>query len=120
MTHRGCDPAALLPLGAPHVNVRRVRLPAWLTLTCAAMVILWGAYRIKLGLRTASAEAKAAEKKGLFGLPRRTHLLIGVIYLLLGAGLIAVTFGWNPLAMNERPAQPRGDGAIEVEPARTR
>ena len=109
-----------MPLAAPHVNVRRVRLPAWLTLTCAAMVILWGAYRIKLGLRNASAEEKAREKKGLFGLPRRTHLLIGVIYLLLGAGLIAVTFGWNPVAWESAPKRDQGAGggsgsAIEVD-----
>jgi hypothetical protein len=97
-----------------------VRLPAWLTLTCAAMVILWGSYRLKLGLRSAAAEEKAREKKGLFGMPRRTHLLIGVIYLLLGAGLIAVTFGWNPVAWDGKPkAQPGGD-SIEVEPAPTR
>ena len=92
-----------------------MRLPAWLTLTCAAMVILWGAYRIKLGLRSAAAEEKALEKKGLFGLPRRTHLLVGIIYLLLGAGLIAVTFGWNPLGRPKKaaPAQPQ---LIELAP----
>jgi len=118
MAHRVRDRAALLPLGAPHVNVRRVHLPTWLTLTCAAMVILWGSYRIKLGLRSGAAEEKALEKKGLFGLPRRTHLLIGIIYLLLGAGLIAVTYGWNPVA--DGPAAPKGQGsgsAIEVDTA---
>ena len=28
---------------------------------------------------------------------RRTQLLVGVIYLLLGGALIATTYGWNPL-----------------------
>ena len=27
---------------------------------------------------------------------RRTHLLIGIIYLLLGGALVATSFGWNP------------------------
>ena len=75
-----------------------MRLPAWLTLTCAAMVILWGLYRIRLGIRSRAAEAKAREKKGLFGMPGRTHVLYGIIYLLLGGGLVAITFGWNPMA----------------------
>ena len=26
----------------------------------------------------------------------RTHLVIGVVYLLLGGALIATSFGWNP------------------------
>ena len=75
-----------------------MRLPAWLTLTCAAMVILWGLYRIRLGFRSRAAEAKAREKKGLFGMPGRTHVLYGIIYLLLGGGLVAITLGWNPMA----------------------
>ena len=90
-----------------------MRLPAWLTLTCAAMVIVWGAYRIKIGLRSREAEARAAEKKGLFAMPRRTHLLIGTIYLLLGVGLVAVTFGWDPIDLGERPAE--DPDAIEIE-----
>jgi hypothetical protein len=27
---------------------------------------------------------------------KRTHLLVGIVYILLGAGLIATSFGWNP------------------------
>ena len=96
-----------------------MRLPAWLTLLCAAMVLLWGAYRIKLGLRNAAAEAKAVQKKGLYGMPRRTHLLIGTIYLLLAAGLIAITFGWDPLAGLDgegepAPAEPAAGSGLEV------
>jgi hypothetical protein len=77
-----------------------MRLPLWLTLMCAATVILWGAYRIKLGLRSAEAEAKAREKRGLYGMPRRTHLLIGLVYLLLGLGLIAISQGWMAGALS--------------------
>ncbi|MCA9680206.1 MAG: hypothetical protein H6709_12535 [Kofleriaceae bacterium] len=106
-----------------------MHLPAWITLSCATMVLLWGAYRIKLGVRSAEAERQAIQKKGLFGLPRRTHLLIGVIYLLLGGGLIAVTLGWNPLAgLEDRhqttettaPATGAGGagGAVEIQPGR--
>jgi hypothetical protein len=77
-----------------------MRLPLWLTLMCASMVILWGGYRIKLGLRSAEEEAKARDKRGLYGMPRRTHLLIGVVYLLLGFGLIAISQGWMAGALS--------------------
>jgi hypothetical protein len=98
--------------------MRGMHVPVWLTLMCAAFVIVWGAYRVKLGLRSREAEAKAAERKGLFGMPRRTHLLIGLIYLLLGAGLLAISFGWNPIqfdAGTPEPALPPPGGAVPVE-----
>jgi hypothetical protein len=99
-----------------------MRLPVWLTLMCAAMVLLWGGYRIKLGLRSAAEEAKAVQKRGLFGMPRRTHLLVGTIYLLLAAGLIAITFGWDPMAGldggggDTAPSEPPPGAALEVSP----
>jgi hypothetical protein len=95
-----------------------MRLPLWLTLLCAAMVILWGAYRIKLGLRSAEAEARARQRGGLFGLPRTTHVLVGVVYILMGGGLAAIALGWDPLARGRggAPAEtvPAGD-AVPVE-----
>ncbi len=97
-----------------------MRLPVWLTLMCAAMVLLWGGYRIKLGLRSAADEEKARQRKGLFGASRRTHLLVGSIYILLAAGLIAITFGWDPMAGLDgdagetAPAEPPPGSAIEV------
>ena len=27
---------------------------------------------------------------------RRTHVLVGIVYLLLGVGLAATSLGWNP------------------------
>lgn len=73
-----------------------LRLPIWLTLGIAALVIIFGVYRIVLSRRTDEEEAKAQKRKGLYGMARRTHLLIGIVYLLLGGGLVAVSFGWNP------------------------
>ena len=98
-----------------------MRLPLWLTLTCAAMVILWGAYRISLGLRSDAAQQRAP--KGLFAMARRTHVLIGLVYVLMGSALFAIGLGWNPLADPPKPApvapppQPEGE-LIEIGPAR--
>jgi hypothetical protein len=74
-----------------------VRIPVWLTLAVAALVIIFGLYRIRIALgRSGEDEAKARSRRGLYAMSKRAHLFIGVIYLLLGAGLIATSFGWNP------------------------
>jgi len=78
-----------------------MHLPPWLTFTCAAMVILWGLYRISLALRSDRAQQRAP--KGLFAMARRTHLLIGLVYVLLGAGLMAIGMGWTPLSDPPKP-----------------
>lgn len=73
-----------------------LRLPIWLTLGIAALVIIFGVYRIILSRRSDEEEARAKKRKGLYAMARRTHFLIGIVYLLLGAGLVAASFGWNP------------------------
>jgi hypothetical protein len=81
-----------------------VRIPVWLTLGIAALVIIFGLYRIKLALtRSADDEAKAKAKGGLYSMSKRTHLFVGAIYLLLGAGLIATSFGFNPFGSSVGP-----------------
>jgi hypothetical protein len=71
-------------------------VPLWLSLLVAAVVITFGLYRIRLALRSAEEDEKARSKKGLYALPRRTHFLFGILYLLLGAFVIATGFGFRP------------------------
>ena len=75
-----------------------MRVPVWLTLGVARLVIVFGAYRIRLAFRSDEEDARARAKKGLYAMGRRTHFLIGVIYLLLGGALVATSFGWNPFS----------------------
>jgi uncharacterized iron-regulated membrane protein len=74
-----------------------MRIPVWLTLGVAILVVVFGAHRIRLSFRSEEEEARARQRKGLYAMSRRTHRLIGIIYLLLGAALIAATLGWNPV-----------------------
>lgn len=76
-----------------------MRIPVWLTLGIAVLAFVWGGYRIRIALRSDDEDqrARAEGKRGLFALARRTHLLFGVAYLLLGVMLVATTLGWNPL-----------------------
>lgn len=73
-----------------------MRIPVWLTLGVAILVISFGVHRIRLSLRSQEEEARARQRKGLYAMGRRTHRLIGIVYLLLGGALVATTFGWNP------------------------
>jgi hypothetical protein len=75
-----------------------MRIPVWLTLGVAILVCSFGLYRMRMALRSDALDPAAPPRKGLYGMRRRTHLLIGIIYLLLGGALIATSFGWNPFA----------------------
>lgn len=70
-------------------------LPSWVTFLVAAMVIAFGVYRIWIAMRSEDAETRARQKKGLYALPRRTHFLFGLLYLLLGGFLIAAGLGYK-------------------------
>ena len=72
-----------------------MRIPVWLTIAIAGFVTVFGAYRIYLATRKPAPD-EAPAKRGFYRMGRRTHALIGVVYLLLGAALIATTLGWNP------------------------
>lgn len=75
-----------------------VRIPVWLALTVAAFVIIFGVYRIRLGLTQTAEQEEAAKKRGgLYGMGKRFHLFVGVVYIVMGGMLTAMAFGWQPL-----------------------
>jgi len=90
-----------------------MRVPVWLTLGVALLVCVFGAYRIRIAFRSDEEDERARARKGLYAMGRRTHFLIGVIYLLLGAALIATSFGWNPVGgmLGPRTEAPGKDAA---------
>lgn len=100
-----------------------MRVPVWLTLGVAALVCIFGAYRIRIAFRSDEEDQRARERKGLYAMGRRTHFLVGVVYLLLGGALIATSFGWNPLGgvigpRSEPPAKdaaPSKPGTIPID-----
>ncbi|HSR97182.1 MAG TPA: hypothetical protein VLM79_09040 [Kofleriaceae bacterium] len=95
-----------------------MRVPVWLTLGVALLVCLFGAYRIRLALRSDAEDERARQRKGLYAMGRRTHLLVGLIYLLLGGALVATSFGWNPFAGVLGPREsPRKEPASTMKPA---
>ena len=83
-----------------------MRIPVWLTLAIAALVIIFGAYRIYIATRPVVADESAKPRSRLYAMSKRTHLFVGIIYFALGAGLIATSFGWSPFgsSASESPA----------------
>jgi hypothetical protein len=75
-----------------------MRIPVWLTIVAAIFVTGFGAFRIYVATRKADPSADPdAPRSGFNRMSSRMNLAMGVIYILLGVGLIAVSAGWNPL-----------------------
>jgi hypothetical protein len=95
-----------------------MRIPVWLTLGVAALVLGFGGYRLYLAFRKPlESDESAGRRKGLYAMSKRTHLLIGSVYVLLGVGLIATTFGWNPLGGSIGPDPQTPPKAEQPSPA---
>jgi hypothetical protein len=73
-----------------------MRVPAWLTLGVALLVLVFGVHRIRLSFRSDDEEQRARQRRGLYAMSRRAHRLIGIVYVLLGGALVAATYGWSP------------------------
>ncbi len=84
---------------------------------------MFGLYRMRIAFRTKAQDQRAREKKGLYSLPRRTHFLFGILYLILGGFLIASGLGivkspfHHSTTTDEKTpvSAPTTPGAVEVE-----
>lgn len=100
-----------------------MHVPQWLTIGVAAIVMIFGFYRMRIAFRSDEEDQRARARKGLYAMGRRTHFLIGVVYLLLGGALMATSFGWNPMGgmfgpATETPgkaAAPSKDGSVPAD-----
>ena len=92
-----------------------VALPAWIFFLVAVWVIAFGVFRIVVAVRRQKLAAKDPErpnfmKRGLYALSPRTHILFGVVYIVLGGCLVAMGFGWQPgSGCLGKQAPPAGD-----------
>ncbi|HVK76807.1 MAG TPA: hypothetical protein VM734_25955 [Kofleriaceae bacterium] len=93
----------------------------WLSLLIAALVLLFGAYRLWLAFGGPPDEERAKARRGMLAMPRRQHGAIGILYLLVGSALLATSFGFNPFRKQEAaaptaPASKDKPTAIPVAP----
>ena len=100
-----------------------MQVPVWLTLLVAIVVLGFGAFRIYLALKPAAPATEGEQPAmppsrsmfagGFYRMGKRTHLFVGIIYILLGIALVATSFGFNPLggAFGPSTEQPSKDEA---------
>jgi hypothetical protein len=70
-----------------------VSLPPWIPLVIGLLVVAFGAFRMRLAFRSPDADEEARKRGGLYGMSRRTHFLVALVYLIMGAMLVASAFG---------------------------
>jgi len=89
-----------------------VAIPRWLLFLVAAWVIAFGVFRIVVALRPrrSAGEGPNFMRRGLYARAPRSHGLFGIVYLILGAFLIATGFGWAPV-MDIQSCAGEGDSA---------
>jgi len=75
-----------------------VHVPAWLTFSVAGIVILFGIYRLRIYMYGAERYAEMADRSAMYRIPRRSHLFMGIVFVCLGAWLIATALGYGPFA----------------------
>lgn len=75
-----------------------MRIPVWLTLGVGIAALLYGAYRIRLSFRRPVEGEAERPRRGLAAMSSGMHRFVGIVYALLGAALLAASFGWSPLA----------------------
>ena len=66
----------------------RVHIPDWVTIVVAVAVMIFGIYRLRMAARSRHQPSEAGAG-GLRGLPFRTHLLFGIVYIAMGLALLA-------------------------------
>lgn len=68
-------------------------VPTWITYIVAFLVIAFGLYRMYLAFTTNPETMK--KRRGLYALPARTHVLFGLVYMLMGVFLISGAMGYR-------------------------
>lgn len=81
-----------------------MRIPVWLTVAVAILVIGFGIYRLRISFRSDAEDQQARGRRGLHAMSRGKHRFVGVLYLLLGIALVGVSLGWNPMGNLFAPA----------------
>ncbi|MBK9031852.1 MAG: hypothetical protein IPL61_11090 [Myxococcales bacterium] len=71
-------------------------IPQWLAISISVLILGFGGYRLWLAVAGPSNFVRANVRRGMLAMSRRSHGLVAVLYLLVGAALLASAFGWNP------------------------
>ncbi len=81
-------------------------VPTWALFAISAWLLLFGAFRIAIAVRGRRREREGGDApRSIFALTWRRHLIFGVFYILVGAYVAVMAFGYGiPGAM--QPDEP--------------
>jgi hypothetical protein len=72
-------------------------LPRWIPFLIAAWVILFGIHRLRIATKKEDPDSERPNyrKGGYYGRSKRSNMLFGIAYLILGAFCVAMGFGYH-------------------------
>ncbi|MEZ4401911.1 MAG: hypothetical protein R3B06_17915 [Kofleriaceae bacterium] len=79
-------------------------IPQWLAISLAALVLLFGCYRIWLAVGGPPDAERAKARSGMLAMSRRSNGMVAILYLIVGGALMATAFGWQPFRRTSAPA----------------
>ena len=74
-----------------------MQLPSWLTFLVAAMVGIFGVYRLRLGVMPRARYQELSRRGGFYSLRQRSHLVVGVLFIFMCVFLVTGALGVNPV-----------------------
>jgi hypothetical protein len=74
-----------------------MKIPQWVPFLVAAWVIAFGLLRLRIATKKEDPDSNKPNyrKSGYYARSKRSHLLFGIVYILMGAYLIAMGFGYQ-------------------------
>jgi len=73
-------------------------LPPWLQFLLSGIVALYALFRFRMFFIPERRYETLRDRGMMYRIPRRQHLVTGVVFLLLAAWLLAGGLGYNPLS----------------------
>jgi hypothetical protein len=82
-------------------------LPRWIPFVVAAWVIAFGILRLRIAFSKDEEDDKKPNyrRRGLYGRSKRSHGVLGALYVLMGCYLVAMGFGFQPDLLGACSAQ---------------
>ena len=74
-----------------------MQLPAWITFLVAAMVGIFGVYRLRLGVMPRDQYQALSRRGGFYRVAQRSHLVVGALFVFMCLFLITGALGVNPI-----------------------
>ncbi len=70
-----------------------MQIPPWLTYLIAALVFAYAIFRIRIYMIPRDKYAEMKDRGPMYRVPRRMHLMMGIIFLIFGTWMVGQALG---------------------------